>query len=303
VDSNDITQQLSTLRDYIRWASSEFNRHHLTFGHGFEKSLDEAVYLVLYALELPWDWPERYFDCVLTTSERERVLAVLRQRIKTRHPAAYITSEAWFCGLPFYVDYRVLVPRSPIAELIDHRFEPWLDSTRVDSILDLCTGSGCIAIACQYAFPQARVVASDLSLDALEVARINVQKHDMSDELELYESDLFDSIPAQRFDLIVSNPPYVDADDMAALSEEFQAEPSLGLAAGGDGLAIVDRMLLAAPDYLSENGLLVVEVGNSQAAMMEKYSALDLTWIEFENGGGGVFCVTEQALREFVANR
>ncbi len=303
MDSNDIKQQLSTLRDYIRWASSEFNRHHLSFGHGFEKSLDEAVYLVLYALELPWDWPERYFDCVLTHPERERVLAVLRQRIKTRHPAAYITSEAWFCGLPFYVDYRVLVPRSPIAELIDQRFEPWLDSTRVDSILDLCTGSGCIAIACQYAFPQARVVASDLSLDALEVARINVQKHAMVEDLELYESDLFDAIPAQRFDLIVSNPPYVDADDMAALSEEFQAEPSLGLAAGDDGLAIVDRMLLAAPDYLSDHGLLVVEVGNSQAAMMEKYSALDLTWIEFENGGGGVFCVTAQALREFVANR
>ncbi len=303
MDSNDIKQQLSTLRDYIRWASSEFNRHHLSFGHGFEKSLDEAVYLVLYALELPWDWPERYLDCVLTHPERERVLAVLRQRIKTRHPAAYITSEAWFCGLPFYVDYRVLVPRSPIAELIDQRFEPWLDSTRVDSILDLCTGSGCIAIACQYAFPQARVVASDLSLDALEVARINVQKHAMVEDLELYESDLFDAIPAQRFDLIVSNPPYVDADDMAALSEEFQAEPSLGLAAGDDGLAIVDRMLLAAPDYLSDHGLLVVEVGNSQAAMMEKYSALDLTWIEFENGGGGVFCVTAQALREFVANR
>jgi ribosomal protein L3 glutamine methyltransferase len=300
VDSNDITHQLSTLRDYIRWASSEFNRQKLTFGHGFEKALDEAVYLVLYALELPWNWPESYFDCTLTSNERERVHAVLMQRIKTRHPAAYITHEAWFCGLPFYVDHRVLVPRSPIAELIDHRFEPWLDSSNVDGILDMCTGSGCIAIACQYAFPEARVAASELSLDALEVARINREKHGLEDTLELYESDLFKSIPAQRFDLIVSNPPYVDAEDMAALSDEFRAEPRMGLEAGVDGLDIVDRMLSAAPDYLNEGGLLVVEVGNSQAAMMDRYPSLDLTWIDFDNGGGGVFCITAEALAAYA---
>lgn len=300
MDSNDITHQLSTLRDYIRWASSEFNRQKLTFGHGFEKALDEAVYLVLYALELPWNWPESYFDCTLTSNERERVHAVLMQRIKTRHPAAYITHEAWFCGLPFYVDHRVLVPRSPIAELIDHRFEPWLDSSNVDGILDMCTGSGCIAIACQYAFPEARVAASELSLDALEVARINREKHGLEDTLELYESDLFESIPAQRFDLIVSNPPYVDAEDMAALSDEFRAEPRMGLEAGVDGLDIVDRMLSAAPDYLNDGGLLVVEVGNSQAAMMDRYPSLDLTWIEFDNGGGGVFCITAEALAAYA---
>jgi ribosomal protein L3 glutamine methyltransferase len=300
VDSNDITHQLSTLRDYIRWASSEFNRQKLTFGHGFEKALDEAVYLVLYALELPWNWPESYFDCTLTSNERERVHAVLMQRIKTRHPAAYITHEAWFCGLPFYVDHRVLVPRSPIAELIDHRFEPWLDSSNVDGILDMCTGSGCIAIACQYAFPEARVAASELSLDALEVARINREKHGLEDTLEFYESDLFKSIPAQRFDLIVSNPPYVDAEDMAALSDEFRAEPRMGLEAGVDGLDIVDRMLSAAPDYLNEGGLLVVEVGNSQAAMMDRYPSLDLTWIDFDNGGGGVFCITAEALAAYA---
>ncbi len=300
MDSNDITHQLSTLRDYIRWASSEFNRQKLTFGHGFEKALDEAVYLVLYALELPWNWPESYFDCTLTSNERERVHAVLMQRIKTRHPAAYITHEAWFCGLPFYVDHRVLVPRSPIAELIDHRFEPWLDSSNVDGILDMCTGSGCIAIACQYAFPEARVAASELSLDALEVARINREKHGLEDTLELYESDLFKSIPAQRFDLIVSNPPYVDAEDMAALSDEFRAEPRMGLEAGVDGLDIVDRMLSAAPDYLNEGGLLVVEVGNSQAAMMDRYPSLDLTWIDFDNGGGGVFCITAEALAAYA---
>jgi ribosomal protein L3 glutamine methyltransferase len=297
VQSDNITQQLTTLKDYIRWGSSEFYRQGLTFGHGFECALDEAVYLVLFALNLPWDWSETYFDCALTIKERERVHAFLMQRIKSRQPAAYISNEAWFCGLPFYVDERVLVPRSPIAELINNNFEPWTDSTRVASILDLCTGSGCIAIACQYAFPDAAVCASDISLDALEVARMNVEKHELNDTLQLFESDLFEQIPAQKFDLIVSNPPYVDADDMHALSDEFKAEPGLGLAAGKDGLDIVDRMLQQAGEYLSEHGMLVVEVGNSQAAMMQKYPSLPLTWIEFEQGGSGVFCISALQLK------
>ena len=286
----------------MRWASSEFNRNQLTFGHGFDSALDEAVYLVLYALNLPWDWPEKYFDCRLAQDEREHVLAVLKQRVQSRQPAAYISHEAWFCGLPFYVDERVLVPRSPIAELIDNHFEPWIDAGRVQRVLDLCTGSGCIAISCQYAFPDAEVCASDLSLDALEVAKINLQKHGMSECLRLYPSDLFEQIPAQQFDLIVSNPPYVDAEDMDSLSEEFKAEPRLGLAAGEDGLELVDRMLIQAANYLSEDGLLVVEVGNSQQAMMDKYPQLDLVWIDFERGGHGVFCITAERLQNFVDN-
>ena len=301
MQTDDITQQLTTLRDYIRWGSSEFYRQQLEFGHGFENALDEAVYLVLYALNLPWDWSPQYFDCVLSIAERERVYAVLMQRVKSRQPAAYISHEAWFCGLPFYVDERVLVPRSPIAELINNHFEPWMDSSQVDSILDLCTGSGCIAISCQYAFPQASVCASDISLDALEVARINLQKHDLADSLTLYASDLFAQIPPQKFDLIVSNPPYVDAKDMDALGEEFRAEPRLGLAAGEDGLDIVKRILQQAGDYLSERGLLVVEVGNSQEAMMDKYDFLPITWIEFEQGGGGVFCITASQLKDAAA--
>ena len=296
-----ITQQLTTLRDYMRWASSEFMRQKLDFGHGFGSALDEAVYLVLFALELPWDWSEKYFDCVLTNSERDRVYAVLQQRIKSRMPAAYISREAWFCGLSFYVDERVLVPRSPIAEMINERFEPWIDAQRVDSILDLCTGSGCIAIACQYAFPEAQVSASDISLDALEVARINLDKHGLENDLTLYESDLFNSIPAQKFDLIVSNPPYVDAEDMANLSDEFKSEPSLGLEAGDDGLVLVDKMLVQAQDYLSDHGLLVIEVGNSQTAMMAKYESLPLSWIDFEHGGNGVFCITADELKKHFA--
>lgn len=300
MESTEISRELISITDYIRWASSEFYRNKLTFGHGFATPLDEAVYLVLHALNLPYDWPERYFSSRLTNAEREHVIAIIQQRIKTRHPAAYVTHEAWFCGLPFYVDERVLVPRSPIAELINNQFEPWINANQVTRILDLCTGSGCIAIACQYAFPDAQVVASDLSRDALEVARQNLINHHLTDEIELYESDLFERIPARQFDLIVSNPPYVDAEDMAALSEEFKSEPNMGLQAGEDGLEIVDRMLQQAADFLSDQGLLVVEVGNSQFAMMEKYPELPLSWIEFEHGGSGVFCITANELKAYL---
>ncbi len=302
MESPPITEQLISIRDYIRWAASEFSRQKLTFGHGFASALDEAVYLVLHALELPWDWPKEYFDARLTQQEREQVMTTLMLRIKTRQPAAYITREAWFCGLPFFVDERVLVPRSPIAELIERQFTPWIEPERVHRVLDLCTGSGCIAIACQYAFPEAEVCGSDISLDALEVAKINRERHGMADSLELYHSDLFEAIPPQRFDLIVSNPPYVDAEDMAALSDEFQAEPRLGLEAGDDGLALVDRMLREAPAWLEDDGLLVVEVGNSQLALADKYPDLPLTWIEFERGDDGVFCIGAADLKTHFAS-
>ncbi len=302
MESGSIIQQLTTLRDYMRWGSSEFNRWGLTFGHGFGSSVDESVYLVLHTLELPWDFPVEYFDCVLTQVERERIVANIMKRIKTRKPVAYITQEAWFCGVPFYVDERVLVPRSPIAELINDHFEPWIDMANVSSILDLCTGSGCIAIGCQYAFPDARVCASDLSSDALEVAKINLKNHGMTGHISLYESNLFAQIPEQKFDLIVSNPPYVDAEDMASLADEFKAEPKLGLAGGEDGLTIVDRILEKAGEYLSDDGLLVVEVGHSQSAMMDKYNQLPLSWIEFEQGGTGVFCITKQELDKYFNN-
>ncbi len=222
-------QELKTLRDFIRWGSSEFLRNDLVFGHGFASAFDEARYLVLHALALPYDWPDDYLDAVLTPPEREQVLDILQLRVNSRQPAAYITRESWFCGLKFYVDERVLVPRSPLAELIADGFEPWINAAGVNRVLDLCCGSGCIAIACQYRFPQARVAAADISLDALEVARMNLGQHDLRQHIEVYESDLFDSIPAQRFDVIVCNPPYVDAEDMAALGEEFRYEPELGL--------------------------------------------------------------------------
>lgn len=293
---------LSTIRDFIRWGSSEFSRHELTFGHGFASAFDEAKYLILHLLSLPLDWPDDYLDCRLTDSERKQVIEVLQQRVNSRQPVAYITRESWFCGLKFYVDERVLVPRSPIAELIANHFEPWIDSTQVHSILDLCTGSGCIAIASQYMFEQCEVFASDISADALEVARINCRDHGLSEQLTLYQSDLFESIPPRQFDVIVSNPPYVDAEDMAVLSEEFQFEPDIGLAAGDDGLALVDRILSDAGGYLNEAGVLFIEVGNSQAAMMEKYTFLPMTWINFEFGGTGVCCIHQKDLKQQQAN-
>jgi len=284
-------QVLSTLRDFVRWGSSEFLRHDLSFGHGFASALDEARYLVLHAVSLPYDLPDDYLDARLTLAEREHVTELLQQRVKSRQPAAYLTRESWFCGLRFYIDERVLVPRSPIAELIANHFEPWIDSRGVSSILDLCTGSGCIAIAAQYQFADARVCASDVSADALAVAAINLEQHELSNHVTLYESDLFDAIPPQKFDVILSNPPYVDAEDMAALSDEFKREPELGLAAGSDGLSLVQRILAQAGDYLSEDGVLFLEVGNSQAALEQNYVFLPMTWVDFEYGGGGVCCI------------
>ena len=293
---------LNTIRDFIRWGSSEFNRRKLTFGHGFASAIDEAKYLTLYSLDLPFDWPESYFDCALTAEERTRVAEILELRASSRQPAAYITHESWFCGLKFYVDERVLVPRSPIAELISNKFEPWVNSRQVTRILDLCTGSGCIAIACQYAFVNAEVYASDISLDALEVAHINLRNHELEGHLNLYESDLLEQISPQLFDLIVCNPPYVDAEDMATLTDEFRFEPAIGLAAGSDGLMLVDRLLARAGDYLSEQGVLIIEVGNSQAAMMEKYAFLAMTWLEFEFGGSGVCCIQSEDLKQQYQN-
>ncbi len=294
----DALQVLTTIRDLVRWGASEFEREQLVFGHGFATALDESRYLTLHALALPFDIPDAYLDAVLTLVEREQVVERLHRRVESRQPAAYITRESWFCGLRFFVDERVLVPRSPIAELIANHFEPWVDSSRVQRILDLCCGSGCIGIAAQYHFPEAAVCLSDLSAEALEVAAENLQQHDLMDAIELYQSDLFGDIPAQRFDIIVSNPPYVDAEDMAALGHEYRCEPEIGLAAGEDGLALVDRILQAAPDYLSDDGVLIIEVGNSQAAMEQKYDFLPMAWIDFELGGVGVCCIQAQDLRQ-----
>ncbi|WP_018879876.1 50S ribosomal protein L3 N(5)-glutamine methyltransferase [Thioalkalivibrio sp. ALE9] len=288
----DSTTGLRSLRDFIRFGASQFRGAGLSFGHGTDNAFDEAAWLVLHTLHLPLDLPESWWDARLSEVERTRVVAVLRERVATRKPAAYLTREAWFAGVPFYVDERVLVPRSPLAELIAAGFEPWVDPDGVTRALDLCTGGGCIGIAMALALPQARVDLADVSTDALAVAGINIERHRVGDQVRAVQSDVFDGLePGDRYELIVSNPPYVDAEDMAALPDEYRHEPALGLAAGGDGLDIVRRILDGAREHLTEDGVLIVEVGNSQAAVEAAFPDLPLIWLEFEAGGHGVFLV------------
>lgn len=296
----EVPAELDTVCDYVRWAASRFQEAGLVFGHGTASALDEAAALVLHTLHLPVDLPALYFGARLTRGEREAVVERVRRRIHERLPLPYLTHEAWFAGLPFYVDQRVLVPRSPIAELIEAQFAPWLDAERVTEVIDLGTGSGCIAIGCAYAFPQARVIAADISPAALEVAQINIQRHHVEDRVETLVSDLFATVPRdRRFDLIVSNPPYVDRRDMEQLAPEFRHEPVLGLAAGEDGLDIVRRILAEAGNWLKDEGIVVVEVGNSAPALEAAYPHVPFLWLEFERGGDGVFLLTAEQVREF----
>ncbi|TWC29417.1 [LSU ribosomal protein L3P]-glutamine N5-methyltransferase [Pseudomonas sp. SJZ079] len=288
--------RLRTLRDYIRWAVSRFHNEGLFFGHGTDNAWDEARQLVLGALHLPWEIADSYLDCRLEDAEHAQLHALLERRINERVPTAYLLGEAWFCDLPFLVDERVLIPRSPIAEQIARHFEPWLAQAPA-RILDLCTGSGCIGIACAYEFPEAEVVLADLSFEALEVANQNIERHDLEERVYTVQGDGFAGLPGQRFDLIVSNPPYVDAEDFADMPAEYQHEPALGLACGNDGLDLVRRMLAEAADHLTENGTLIVEVGNSQVHVEALYPEVEFTWLEFERGGHGVFLLAAQQCR------
>jgi ribosomal protein L3 glutamine methyltransferase len=297
INKREIATDLITLRDLIRWGTSQFNAAELSYTHGMPSAIDEAAYLCLSALHLPPDFSADYFDCVLTMEERLNVLNLFEQRIIQRKPSAYITNEAWFSGLSFYVDERVLIPRSPIAELIQQQFSPWVQAENVEAILDLCTGSACIAIACADAFEYAQVDASDVSTDALAVAEINRQNHGLENRVNLIESNLFESIPAKCYDVIVSNPPYVSEAEMTQLATEFEHEPgSLALMAGKDGLDLVLPMLHRAADYLTDDGILIVEVGYSQSTLERVLPTVPFLWIDFEFGGEGVFLLTHSQL-------
>lgn len=291
----EAVSELHTLQDMIRWTVSRFNAANLFYGHGTDNAWDEAVQLILPTLYLPIDVPPHVLNSRLTGSERLRIVERVIKRINERTPIAYLTNKAWFCGLEFYVDERVLVPRSPIGELIEAQFQPWLIDEPV-RIMDLCTGSGCIAIACAHAFPDAEVDAIDISTDALQVTEQNIQDHGMEQQVFPIRSDLFRDLPKEKYDLIVSNPPYVDQEDMNSLPKEFKHEPELGLAAGTDGLKLVRRILANAAGYLTDNGILICEVGNSMVHMMNQYDHIPFTWLEFENGGHGVFMLTRQQL-------
>lgn len=299
ITSPDVITTLNSIRDYIRWGASRFAEHGVFLGHGTVTPLDEAAAIVLHTLHQPYDLADTYLDSVLTLPERQAVLSLIERRIRERKPSAYLTNEAIFAGLAFYVDERVLVPRSPIAELIAERFEPWVDEDQVFNILDLCTGSACIAIACAYAFPDAQVDAVELSEDALAVANINIDKHDMAGQVELYQSDLFADLPPKPYDIIVSNPPYVAISEWESLPPEFHAEPEMGFTGGDSGLDLVLRILVDAKDYLAEQGILIVEVGSSAETLQNMFPGVPFHWLEFERGGDGVFLLTAEQVNDY----
>ncbi len=298
ISSTLVATQLHTIGDYIRYATSEFNRAELFFGHGTDNARDEAINLVLFALYLPNQLDDNWLNCRLLEEEKQAVLALISRRINERIPAAYITNQAMFANLPFYVDERVLVPRSPIAELIEKRFSPYL-TKEPSRILDLCTGSGCIAIACAYAFPEAEIDALDLSIDALNVAQINIESHGLMEQVIPIQSDIFSGVEGLSYDLIVTNPPYVDLDDVNNMPDEYQHEPEMGLGCGHDGLDVVRKILAQAEQYLNDSGILICEVGNSQVHVEATYPEVPFTWISFSRGGHGVFMLTKAQLTQY----
>ena len=291
-------RELVTVRDLIRFAVTLFVDEKLFFGHGSANAFDEAVYLVLHTLKLPPDKLEPFYDARLTSPERDAVLNVVERRVRERIPAAYLTNQAWLGEHSFYVDQRVIVPRSFIAELLREELTPWVaDPEAVESALDLCTGSGCLAILAALAFPHAVIDAADLSADALEVARRNVDDYALSDRVELIRSNLFDELEDRRYDLIISNPPYVTAKLMSALPQEYLREPEMALAGGFDGLDQVRVILREAPNYLNEAGLLVVEVGFNRDGVEAAFPDLPFTWAQTSAGDGVVFLLTREELQ------
>ncbi|MGK0500673.1 MAG: ribosomal protein L3 glutamine methyltransferase [Oceanicoccus sp.] len=294
-----IGQQLATVRDYIRWAVSEFSRNDLYFGHGTDNALDEAVQLVLHSLGIDPGSEANLLDARLLMTERIAILDLIERRVSQRLPLPYLIGEAWFAGLAFNVDSRVLIPRSPIAELITQGFEPWLHQQPVSDILDLCTGSGCIGIACAHYFEEAAVDLADLSADALAVAQQNIERYELGHRVRAVQSDLFVGLAGRRYQLIVSNPPYVDYEDLASMPAEYQHEPALALGSGDDGLEITRQILRLAADHLSDDGMLVVEVGNSGLALEQALPKIPFTWLDFEHGGHGVFVFSRQELLQY----
>ena len=296
-----MTAELASIIDFIRYGASRFSAAGLTFGHSHDNPIDEATHLVLASLHLPPDIPPAYGAGKLTAEERERVLTLIERRVNERLPVAYLVGETWFAGLKFKSDRRALVPRSPIAELIESGFSPWLDDRQIERALDLCTGSGCIGIALAEYNPEWEVDIVDISDEALSLARENIVFQHVEGRVEAIKSDLFNGVKGRYYDLIVSNPPYVTEDEYAALPGEYRHEPKLGLTSGADGLDLCLRMLDEASQYLNDGGLLIVEVGESEHALAALLPQVPFVWIEFKVGSMGVFALERRDLVEHAA--
>jgi ribosomal protein L3 glutamine methyltransferase len=292
--------ELLTPRDWLRWSISRFNEANLFFGHGCDNARDEAAWLINHVLHLPLDQFDQFQDTRLTRSERQALFNLINQRVTRRIPAAYLTNSAWLGSFRFYVDERVIVPRSYFAELLDEALSPWLDNPdEVRSALDLCTGSGCLAIIMAHTFPQAAIDAVDLSPDALAVARRNVDDYGLAEQVELIESDLFSALTDRQYDLIISNPPYVTAESMQQLPTEYRHEPEMALAAGDDGLDIVRRMLAQAAAHLTADGLLMVEVGHNADLVEEAFPHVPFTWIDTVSSESKIFMLSRSQLQDY----
>lgn len=298
--ADEICSALSSVRDYIRYAVSRFTAAGLDYGHGTGNAFDEAAFMVLEGLNLPVDTLDPWWDARLTPGERQRLFSLIDARVATRKPAAYLLNKTYLQGIPFYVDERVIVPRSFIAEILcdDACFSPVVDAENITRVLDLCTGSGCLAILAAYLFPQAQVDAVDLSHDALEVARRNVADHGLEDRVQLFAGDLFTPLAGRRYDLIISNPPYVDAGEMAALSPEYAHEPAMALAGGDDGLDLVRRILEQAPAHLTAEGGLICEIGTGRERLEASRPDLPFMWLDTAESNGEVFWLARADMPE-----
>ncbi|CAH1192792.1 50S ribosomal subunit protein L3 N(5)-glutamine methyltransferase [Candidatus Nitrotoga sp. BS] len=293
----DSTNELHTVRDWLRFTVSAFNEAKLSFGHGSASAYDEAAYLILHTLHLPLDTLDPFLDARLISDEKNALLALLKQRVDKRIPVAYLTQEAWLGDFRFYVDKRVIVPRSFIAELIQEQFASWIADTKiVTNVLDLCTGSGCLAILAAHAFPDAAVDSVDISPAALEVAKRNIADYGMEDRIQIIESDMFTNLKGKQYDVIISNPPYVDAPSMATLPSEYRHEPQLALGSGADGLDATREILEHAADHLNPNGLLVVEIGHNRPTLEATYPNLPFIWLEVAAGDEFVFMLRREDL-------
>ncbi|MBJ7538239.1 50S ribosomal protein L3 N(5)-glutamine methyltransferase [Marinomonas transparens] len=292
-------RDLTSIKDFIRWTFSRFQQADLYYGHGTDNPWDEAVQLVMGALKLPLDFDRHMLECSLTYNEKKHLLKLIETRISKREPLPYLLGEAWFMGLPFYVTKDTLIPRSPIITLLESEFSPWLKNYPLN-ILDMCTGSGCLGIAAALVFEDAQIDISDISEAALLVAKQNIKRHEVEDRVQAIHSDMFKGVEGKQYDLIICNPPYVDADDFNQAPAEFHNEPELALTSGEDGLDFTRKFLSQAAHYLQDDGILVYEVGNTEVALQAAYPHVPFMWVELGHGGNGVFILTKEQLSELL---